>query len=73
MMAEMRTDMLTKPEAWRYLRVSRATLDRLMAAGTLPVIKLGRRVFFRRAALEAFLQAHESRRGPAAEAPASEG
>jgi excisionase family DNA binding protein len=64
------TDRLTKPEAQAYLRVSRATLDRLIATKTLPIIKLGRRVFIRQAALDQVLQAHET--GGGAEASASQ-
>jgi excisionase family DNA binding protein len=75
-MTETTTDRLTKPEAQAYLRVSRATLDRMIAAGTVPIIKLGRRVFIRQAALDQLLAAHEtgaaSAGEPADEAPALE-
>jgi excisionase family DNA binding protein len=52
-------EVMTKKQACQYLHISLATLERWMAAERLPVVKLGRRVLFRKAALDEILQAHE--------------
>jgi excisionase family DNA binding protein len=52
-------EVMTKKQACQYLHISLATLERWMAVERLPVVKLGRRVLFRKAALDALLQAHE--------------
>ena len=46
--------LLTKDEAARYLRISRATLGRLMKE--IPYIKLGRRVLFKMSDIEKYLE-----------------
>ncbi len=49
--------LLTKAEVRERLHVSRATLDRLIAAGDLPVIKLGGRIVrISHAAVEAYIE-----------------
>jgi excisionase family DNA binding protein len=67
----MAEEVMTKDQAAAYLHISMATLERWMRAGLLPVVKLAgrRRVLFRKVALDAVLQAHETRRGT----PTSEG
>ena len=47
-------ELLTKEEAAKYLRVSRATLGRIMKEITH--IKIGRRVLFRKSDIEKYLQ-----------------
>jgi excisionase family DNA binding protein len=53
-------DLLTLPEVWAALRVSRATVTRLIARKALPVVKVGRRTFVTRQALEAFVRRQET-------------
>jgi excisionase family DNA binding protein len=48
-------DLLTLPEVREALRVSRATVTRLIARKELPIVKVGRRTFVTRQALEAFV------------------
>ncbi|WP_156252577.1 helix-turn-helix domain-containing protein [Pseudactinotalea terrae] len=61
-------DVLTRAEAAQAARVSRATLDRWIATGHLPVVRLGRRVLVTRSALAALLDAATvpATRGPLA-------
>jgi len=47
---------LTKAEAAEYMRVSRATVDRLMKRRGLPFIKLEKKVLFRKKDIDAFLE-----------------
>ncbi len=47
---------LTKAEAAEYMRVSRATVDRLMKSRGLPFIKLEKKVLFRKKDIDAFLE-----------------
>ena len=56
-MADKPVDVLTADEAADYLRVSRKTLYRLIAAGKLPGRKVGRSWRFRREELIAVLKA----------------
>ena len=51
----MSAEYLTKKELMAYLKISRTTVDGLMKHG-LPHIKLERRVLFRRADVDAFLE-----------------
>lgn len=51
-------DNLTKEEAADYLRISRATLDRLVKKRLVPHAKLGKRVIFRKRDLDALLEKH---------------
>lgn len=47
---------MTKAEAIAYLRVSRGTLDKLMKKHELPFIKLEKKVLFRRADIDRWLE-----------------
>lgn len=47
--------MLTRPETARELRVSLATLDRLVGRGELPVVRVGGRTLVRAADLRRFI------------------
>ena len=57
--AEKTTDKawLTNPEAMEYLGLSRPTLARYRAAGTLPFSKLGSNIYYRVIDVEALLEA----------------
>lgn len=46
---------LTARELRSYVGISEATVYRLVAAGRLPVVKIGRRTLFRRADVDALL------------------
>jgi excisionase family DNA binding protein len=48
--------LLTLPEVQAHLRVSRATVRRLITRGQLPIVKVGRRTLVTRQALEAFVR-----------------
>ncbi len=52
-------EVMSRQEACVYLGVSLSTMERLIRAGALPVVKLERRVLIRKASLDAWLQAHE--------------
>jgi predicted DNA-binding transcriptional regulator AlpA len=52
------TELITRPEASAALRVSIRTLDHIVAAGELPIVRIGRgrgRVFFRRGDIDRFI------------------
>lgn len=49
-------ELMTKEEAQEYLRCSHQTLHRLMTKYGLPYFKVARRVLFRRAAVDAWLE-----------------
>jgi excisionase family DNA binding protein len=49
--------LFTKPEGKDYLRLSEPTVNRLIRAGRLPVVRIGRRVLFRQEDLDAFVRA----------------
>jgi excisionase family DNA binding protein len=49
-------DLMTKAEVMDYLRISRATLQRLMKDFAFPFIKFGKRVLFRRSEIDAYLE-----------------
>jgi excisionase family DNA binding protein len=51
-------DLLTKKEVAERLRVSIATIDRLMSSGGLKYVKLEKKVLFRKTDIEAFLKKH---------------
>ena len=56
-MAEQRSDLLTTPEAANHLRLSHRTLERYWVTGEGPrYLKVGRRVFYRRTALDGWLE-----------------
>jgi excisionase family DNA binding protein len=50
--------LLTAAECCKYLRLSRSQLWRLCTAGTLPSVKIGRRILFSEKTLQAFLSRH---------------
>ena len=52
-------DILTRKESALFLRVCITSFDRLK----LPCIRIGRRVFYRRATLDAWISAHEQSKG----------
>ena len=52
------TELLTITEACAFLKIKRRTIDDWRAAKALPCITRGRWIRFRRADLEAFLDAH---------------
>lgn len=58
------TELLNRVEAAEYIRTSQRTLDQNLANGNIAVIHVGRRVLIRKAALDAFLEANESRVNP---------
>jgi excisionase family DNA binding protein len=49
-------DLMDKAGLMEYLKISRATLQKLMAARAFPYIKFGRRVLFRKADIDAWLE-----------------
>ena len=54
--------LLTVDEAVEYLKLSRPTLARMVREGALPVVRLrGRRVLFRREALDELIERAEHR------------
>jgi excisionase family DNA binding protein len=53
-------DLLTAPEVARRLRLSLRTVREMIAANTLPVVRLGRRTLVAPASLERFVAAHET-------------
>jgi excisionase family DNA binding protein len=54
-------DLLNVPELAALLRCSARTVQNLFAAGDLPVVRIGRRVFVRRADVAKFLRARRSK------------
>jgi excisionase family DNA binding protein len=56
--------LLTLPEVQAQLRVSRATVRRLITRGQLPIVKVGRRTLVTRQALDAFVRQQQVRRDP---------
>ena len=55
--------LLTRDEACRRLRISRATLWRLGERGALPVVRVGARVLYREQDLELFIERSLTRKG----------
>lgn len=50
--------LLTTAEAAGYLRLSRRSMERLVAGRQVPVVHIGRRVLLRQADLDAFIAGH---------------
>jgi excisionase family DNA binding protein len=55
-------DLMTKREVMDYLRISLATIDRLIKRYAFPYIKLGKRVLFRRSEIDAYLESKTIRK-----------
>jgi len=55
--------LLGVPEAAQVLGISRTVVRRLEVAGTLPAVRIGRRLLFRREVLVRFMEEHERPRG----------
>ena len=53
--------LLTVDEVLEHLRISRTKLHQLVRAGELLAVKFGRRTLFRAAAVQAFIEAAETR------------
>jgi excisionase family DNA binding protein len=62
----MADEVMTKQEAADYLKISLPTLERRIRAGVIPVVKFGRRVLLRKAALDQVLRDHERTHAPEA-------
>ena len=54
--------LLTRDEVCERLRCSMPTLDRMIARGDLPVVRIGRRVLLRESTVNNWIRSHE--RGP---------
>ena len=65
----MSNNLLTVPEACRYLSISRATLYRLMDAGNIRRVRIGGAVRFRPDDLDAFIDASLDTADPDASGP----
>jgi excisionase family DNA binding protein len=50
------SEFLTKDDLIKYLKISRPTINRLMKQKAFPFIKLARRVLFRKADIDRFLE-----------------
>ncbi len=48
--------LLTKKEAAEFLRVSISTIEKLRYDGSIPFVKLGKRVFFKKTALADYVE-----------------
>jgi len=57
----MAGEYMTKVEAQEYLRIGKSSLEKLVKQG-LPMIKLDRRVLFRKADVDAWLERKVTRR-----------
>ena len=55
------TDLLTRRDAAKQLRVSLRTVDSLIATGDIPVVRIGSAVRIRPAALERLVDARETK------------
>lgn len=58
----MEERLLTRREACQRLRCSMPTLDRMIARGDLPVVKIGRRVLLRESSVNEWIVTHEQRK-----------
>jgi excisionase family DNA binding protein len=58
-------DLMTKREVMDYLRISLATLDRLIKRHAFPYIKLEKKILFRRSEIDAYLESKTIRKGKA--------
>jgi len=56
-------DLMTKREVMDYLRISLATLDRLIKRHAFPYIKLEKKILFRRFDIDAYLESKTIRKG----------
>lgn len=56
------TDLLTKADVLKYLRISNRTLYLLMKRNEFPYIKLGKRVLFRQSEIDAYLESKTIRK-----------
>jgi len=52
----MEREFLTKKELEEYLRISHGTVDKLMKTRQITFIKIGKKVLFRKADVEAWLE-----------------
>ncbi len=60
----MSQELLNRPQAAAFLNISIRTFDERCAKGEIARVKIGGLVRFRRAALEYFIEANESRLSP---------
>jgi excisionase family DNA binding protein len=58
---EIANSLLTKEEAARYLSISPSTISRLIHAGELVHVKIGKSLRFRREDIDAFIQSKTSK------------
>ena len=57
--------LMTMPETSNYMKLSRATIERMVRDGKLPVVRIGARVLFRKKSLDEFIErAEQSPRMP---------
>ncbi len=52
----MDKEILTKKELMEYVRISRGTADKLMKSRELPYMKIGKKVLFKRADVDRWLE-----------------
>lgn len=64
MSVETLKQLLTRHESAAYITTCLRTLDEKIASGDIPVIRIGKAIRIRRSALDAFLEASESRANP---------
>jgi len=48
--------LVTRPETWRWLRISESTLNKLIRDGDLHPLRIGRRVMFRPDEIKRFVK-----------------
>ena len=60
----MTDKLLTVADLCEYLQVSRSTVNRLVSAGELPVVKIGGSIRFSPAAVERFVRCSETKAAP---------
>lgn len=70
-MAVTAEPLLSLTELAQQLGRSRRTLDRLARAGEIPVVRIGRRYFFRLGDVEAWIRAHTVTPAPAHTPPSA--
>ncbi len=51
--------LMTMPETSNYMKLSRATIERMVRDGKLPVVRIGTRVLFRKKSLDEFIERAE--------------
>jgi len=59
-----RDEFLSKNEVTAYLKISLTTLDRLIKRRALPFVKIGKRVIFKRADIDRFVESRTVRPRP---------